>query len=103
MVEQPAAPAYPEPTPAPASITIPVAEKAPAMPAPSQVAVADLGQAIRESGLQLVETRADAKVELAPEREFVPAKRERRPPPPDLNTALVQVETSKEDTAPSPN
>lgn len=117
VVEQPAAPAFEqlapaikeppaheaplptfrEPMPAPEPITVPVVEKTPAMPAAPQVTVADLDRAIRESGLQLVETRGEAKVELPPEPEFVPAKRERRPPPADMSAPLVQVETQKKD------
>jgi len=75
-------------------------ESAPARaPAPVQVpqaSPADLERALRESGLQLVQTKADAKVELPPEPEFVPAKRTRRPPPPDLGQPLQIVETRKE-------
>ncbi len=90
-------PTFREPMPAPEPITVPVIEKTPAMPAAPQVTVADLDRAIRESGLQLVETRGDAKVELPPEPEFVPAKRERRPPPADISAPLVQIETQKKD------
>lgn len=55
----------------------------------------DLDKALKESGLQLVETRSDARVATAPEEtSFVPAKRERRPAPPSVNEPLVQVETS---------
>jgi hypothetical protein len=55
-----------------------------------------LERALEESGLQLVQTKADAKVELPPEPEFVPAKRPRRPPPADLGQPLQIVETRKE-------
>ncbi|MFM9971929.1 MAG: Rne/Rng family ribonuclease [Burkholderiales bacterium] len=51
----------------------------------------DLAQVLQSSGLKLVETRF--KVEIAPESEFVPAKRERRPPPSSMSEPLVQVET----------
>jgi hypothetical protein len=44
----------------------------------------------------LVQTKADAKVDLPPEPEFVPAKRPRRPPPADLGQPLEIVETRKE-------
>ena len=50
---------------------------------------------LKESGLVLIETRPNVKVELPPEPEFVPAKRERRPPPPDINQPLQQVETDR--------
>jgi hypothetical protein len=48
---------------------------------------------LRESGLELIQTRADTHAAPSPEPEFVPAKRERRAPPPDLAEPLVQVET----------
>ncbi len=67
-------------------------------PAPAQappVSPADLERALKESGLQLVQTRPDARVELPPEPEFVPAKRPRRPPPADLGQPLQIVETRK--------
>jgi len=57
----------------------------------------NIERALSESGLQLVQTRADARVEVAPEPEFVPAKRPRRPPPPDIDQPLQMVETSKKD------
>jgi len=56
----------------------------------------DLERALRESGLQLVQTKGGAKIELPPEPEFVPAKRPRRPPPADLGQPLQIVETRKE-------
>jgi hypothetical protein len=55
-----------------------------------------LERALKDSGLQLVQTRADAKVEMPPEPEFVPGKRPRRPPPADLGQPLQIVETRKE-------
>ncbi|MGB7541723.1 MAG: hypothetical protein WBM28_06885 [Burkholderiales bacterium] len=68
-------------------------------PAPQPAAApgpAALENALKDSGLVLIETRSDAKVELpSPEPEFVPAKRERRPAPASLNEPLVQVETQK--------
>ena len=57
-----------------------------------------LQQALQSSGLQLVETRF--KSEPIPEPAFVPAKRERRPPPPAFNEPLAQVETNKAHSAP---
>jgi hypothetical protein len=74
----------------------PAPRPAPA-PAPEpQASPADLERALKESGLQLVQTKADAKAELPPEPEFVPAKRSRRPPPADLGQPLQIVETRKE-------
>lgn len=61
---------------------------------------AEIERALRDSGLQLVQTKPGAKVEAPAESEFVPARREGRPPPPELNQPLVQVATRKED-APS--
>jgi ribonuclease E len=54
---------------------------------------AEIDRALRESGLELIQTRADTHAAPSPEPEFVPAKRERRAPPPDLAEPLVQVET----------
>ena len=59
-------------------------------------------KSLKESGLELVQTRSGATVESAmePEPKFVPAKRDRRPPPPDLDEPLVQVETGREPSTP---
>ncbi len=66
-----------------------------APPAPPKPLV-DLEQALKESGLQMVETRSDTRVETAPEEQsFVPAKRERRAAPPSISEPLVQVETGR--------
>ena len=102
----------PEPAPQPAPVeteTTPVAEPvavtepAPALPQakpaprpePAPVTV-DIEEALKQSGLQLVQTRADAKVEVAEEPEVVPVKRARRPAPASLNEPMVQVETRSE-------
>lgn len=69
---------------------------APAAPAPREPDPAEIERALRESGLELVQTRTAHPAEPTPEAEFVPAKRERRPPPPDINEPLVQVETARE-------
>ena len=91
-VETAPAPAYHAPvSAAPASSPAPAPVQAP------QISPADLERALKESGLQLVQTKADAKVELPPEPEFVPAKRPRRPPPADLGQPLQMVETVKRD------
>jgi ribonuclease E len=66
-------------------------------PAPREPDPAEIERALKESGLELVQTRSGATVAPAmePEQKFVPAKRERRPPPPDLDEPLVQVETER--------
>ena len=76
-----------------------VRERAPEPPAPAQDP-AEIERALERSGLQLVQTKPGVQVEAPVESEFVPARRERRPPPAELNQPLVQVETRKED-APS--
>ena len=87
---EPASERMPEPAPAP------VYSAPPPMPAPAPAAPAvDVERALKDSGLVQVQTRADVKAELPPEPEFRPAKRERRPPPTDLSTAMQQVETGK--------
>jgi len=70
-------------------------------PAPREPDPAEIERALKESGLELVQTRSGAIVAPAmePEQKFVPAKRERRPPPPDLDEPLVQVETGREPPA----
>ena len=71
-------------------------------PAPREPDPAEIERALKESGLELVQTRSGATVAPAmePEQKFVPAKRERRPPPPDLDEPLVQVETGREPPSP---
>jgi ribonuclease E len=71
-------------------------------PAPREPDPAEIERALKESGLELVQTRSGATVASAPEPEqkFVPAKRERRPPPADLDEPLVQVETGNEPPTP---
>ena len=71
-------------------------------PAPREPDPAEIERALKESGLELVQTRSGATVAPAmePEQKFVPAKRERRPPPPDLDEPLVQVETGREPPTP---
>ena len=98
----------PEPKAAPV-----VEQAAPApvhAPAPVQAAVApaapvakpeEIEQALKSSGLVLVQTRSDVKAELPPEPEFKPAKRERRPPPADLAVPMKQVDTRKDDNPPA--
>jgi ribonuclease E len=104
--------AVPAPSAAVAAPIVPVpAEPAPAvtMQAPAPVAtmpepppaqpsapVADLDEALRASGLVLIETDRTKAVVAAPEPEAAAAprqRRERRPPPVGVNEPLVQVET----------
>ena len=71
-------------------------------PAPREPDPAEIERALKESGLELVQTRSGATAGSAmePEPKFVPAKRERRPPPTDLGEPLVQVETGRETPTP---
>jgi hypothetical protein len=71
-------------------------------PAPREPDPAEIERALKESGLELVQTRSRAASGSAmePEPKFVPAKRERRAPPPDLDEPLVQVETGREPPTP---
>ena len=77
---------------APAALPPMAAPRIHADPAPIQ-------QALKDSGLVLVQTRSDVKSEMPPEPEFRPAKRERRPPPPDL--PMVQVQTRQDNNPPA--
>jgi hypothetical protein len=61
---------------------------------------AEIEHALKESGLEMIQTRPGRQAELPPEPEFTPAKRERRLPPPDLDEPLVQVETGRESSTP---
>ena len=61
----------------------------------------DIGRALDESGLVMVKTRSNVQAEMPPEPEFKPAKRERRPPPADLNAPMQVVETVKKDANPA--
>jgi hypothetical protein len=82
--------------------TPPVPVAATVSPAPREPDPAEIERALKESGLELVQTRSGATVASAiePEPKFVPAKRERRAPPPDLDEPLVQVETGNEPPTP---
>lgn len=61
---------------------------------------AEIDRALKESGLEMVQTRGGSQAAPSPEPEFVPAKRERRAPPPDLAEPLVQVETGGQSALP---
>jgi ribonuclease E len=95
----------PQPAPLEAREPQPAATPAPARhepPAPREPDPAEIERALRESGLEMVQTRAAGPIELPPDAEFVPAKRERRPPPPDINEPLVQVETTRDPSEQKP-
>jgi len=125
VAEEPAAPA-PAPERAPEPVTsfapeMPVEREAPvgipsAAPAPQPVRAVtaapapqpSLDEVLKESGLVMIETQAGkAQPVAAPSgEEEAPVerpRRERRPPPPDLNQPLEQVETRhKDEDQPSP-
>src|SRR5436190_2892771 len=81
---------------------VPPAPVAAVSPAPREPDPAEIERALKESGLELVQTRSGATADSPMESEpkFVPAKRERRPPPADLDEPLVQVETGNEPPSP---
>lgn len=86
--------------PRPVSPPNPPAPARDVQPAERSADPAEVERALRESGLEQVRTRGNAATESVPEAEFVPAKRDRRPPPPDLGVPMAQVETTrKEDGA----
>jgi len=74
----------------------PPARHEPEAPAPRAPDPAEIERALHDSGLEMVRTRPSGPIELPPDAEFVPAKRERRPAPPDLGEPLIQVETTRE-------
>jgi hypothetical protein len=75
---------------------------APARDAPQRSAdPAEIERVLRESGLEQVRTRGNSATESVPEPEFVPAKRDRRPAPPDLGLPMAQVETTRKEDAAS--
>src|SRR5690242_15249854 len=101
MPEPPHAPVEARELPAAPAPVKPAPEKSvPEAPAPREPDPAEIERALRDSGLELVQTRAAGPIELPPDAEFVPAKRERRPPPPDIDEPLVQVETTREPSGP---
>ena len=82
---------------APVVIAAPPPPRRPAPPA-------DLDTSLRESGLVMIQTKADRvvpQVEADPPAAARP-HRERRPPPADLDTPLMQVETRKSDAEAPP-
>jgi len=61
---------------------------------------AEIERTLRESGLEMVQTRPGTQTETVHEPEIIPAKRERRPPPPDVQEPLIQVETVRDASSP---
>ena len=98
---EPQAQAAPEVRLAPPPPPPPAPEVRLAPPPPPAVAdPAEIDRALRESGLEMIQTRSGGQAAPSLEPEFVPAKRERRAPPPDLAEPLVQVETGRESSSP---
>jgi ribonuclease E len=89
-----------EPVTTPSSIALaPIAPNPP--PAVRVPDPAEIERTLKESGLELVQTRPGAPIQVEENiPEFVPAKRERRPPPPDIQEPLVQVETARDSSPP---
>lgn len=58
-----------------------------------QSAPININVALKESGLEMVETRHAAPGELQAEPQFTPVKRQRRAPREEINQPLMQVET----------
>lgn len=94
-----AVPPQPEPAPRPEPVAAAPLETfiAPPPPPPPPAPPVDVDSALRESGLVMIQTKADrvAPVVEAEETAAPRTRRERRPPPEDLNAPLVQVETQK--------
>ncbi|HMH17308.1 MAG TPA: Rne/Rng family ribonuclease [Burkholderiales bacterium] len=90
-----------EPQTQPAPMTQPAPVKPREVPSVSPAASpAEIERALKDSGLELVQTRPGIQPESSSVEEFVPAKRERRPPPPDIDEPLVQVETGHDSPPP---
>jgi len=98
------APQRPEPAREPDAVmelkAQPAPARPPASPAPHAPDPVEIERALKESGLEMIQTRAGSQAEPPPEPEFTPARRGRRPPPPDLDEPLVQVETGRESSTP---
>lgn len=81
----------------PPPVPLPPIAAMPAAPPPPPPAPLDLDAALRDSGLVMIQTKAD-RVSQPAETEEPSAprpRRERRPAPADLNAPLMQVETRK--------
>jgi ribonuclease E len=98
-VERRPAPVVEAPAPFAAAPVV-IAPLAPPPPAPP----ADLDAALRESGLVMIQTKADRVVPQveADEPPGPRPRRERRPPPADLNAPLMQVETARKPDTEAP-
>ena len=96
---EPQAQAAPEVRLAPPPPPPPAPEVRLAPPPPPVSDPAEIDRALRESGLEMIQTRSGSQAAPSPEPAFVPAKRERRAPPPDLAEPLVQVETGRESSS----
>jgi len=57
---------------------------------------AEIDRALRESGLEMVQTHASGPIELPPDAEFVPREARAAPASADIDEPLVQVETTRE-------
>jgi ribonuclease E len=91
------APVFEPPREAPMAAAPAAPERAREARTPASPPQIDLDSALRESGLVMIETSRDKAQAAAPAMEEVQAprvRRERRPPPPDLDTPLQQVETT---------
>jgi len=96
----PQAPELHEPVREPVMVAAPEAPQP--QPAPRAPDPVEIERALKESGLELVQTRVGTTVEPAPKPGVTPAKRERRAPPADLNEPLVQVETASKEGSSNP-
>lgn len=96
-----AAPPSPAPVHRPEPVAAAPRETFTAPPPPPPV---DLDVTLRESGLVMIQTKADRVVEQveAEEPQSSRPRRERRPPPADLDTPLKQVETTRKSDAEAP-
>jgi ribonuclease E len=91
-----------EPTPPPAPMPVAPAVAAAPPPPPPALPPVDLDAALRDSGLVMIQTKSDrvAQPAEAEEPSAPRQRRERRPPPADLSTPLMQVETRNKGDAP---
>jgi ribonuclease E len=93
--------APPAPAPVARPETVPAAPRETFAAPPPPI---DLDATLRESGLVMIQTKADRVVEQveAEEPQSSRPRRERRPPPADLDTPLKQVETTRKSDAEAP-
>jgi ribonuclease E len=102
-----AAPVFQSPrdVPIPGALRAPEAQVAVRVPVPPPPSPVDIDRALRETGLVMIETSRDKVQPAVPveEAQAPRARRERRPPPADLDTPLQQVETRKSDSESPPS